>query len=215
MKAVNRISGKVVPMDRENVDTDAIMPKQFLKATDKLGFGANLFDSWRFLDVGGPGQDPATRIENPEFILNQPGYRDATVMVARDNFGCGSSREHAPWGLLQYGIEALLAPSFGDIFANNSLKNGLLIVRLSVSQIDALITSASKPGFVIDIDLQAQTVTSSEGHAFTFEIDPFRKQCLLQGADDIQLALSHGDKIKAYEARARTERPWSFEQVVL
>jgi 3-isopropylmalate/(R)-2-methylmalate dehydratase small subunit len=215
MKAVNRIAGKVVPLDRENVDTDAIMPKQFLKSTNKLGYGANLFDAWRFIDIGIPGQDPATRTENPDFVMNQAPYRDATILVARDNFGCGSSREHAPWGLLQYGIEAVLAPSFGDIFANNSLKNGLLVIRLPADRIDALMAGAATPGFSVDIDLGEQTVTSSGGHRFGFEIDPFRKQCLMQGADDIQLALSHANKIKAYEAKATVERPWAFEPVLL
>jgi 3-isopropylmalate/(R)-2-methylmalate dehydratase small subunit len=216
MTPTTSVAGIVVPMDRENVDTDAIMPKQFLKSTLKVGYGAHLFDAWRFLDIGTPGQDPATRVPNPDFVLNQARYAGARVMVARGNFGCGSSREHAPWGLLQYGIQAIIAPSFGDIFRNNALKNGLLGVTLSANEVDEIFREVeSAPGFSATVDLERQRVTTSSGASYGFAIDPFRKRCLLHGHDDIGLALSYASDIQRYESGARATRPWAFEPVTL
>jgi 3-isopropylmalate/(R)-2-methylmalate dehydratase small subunit len=214
MSPIHTVCGLVVPLDRENIDTDAIMPKQFLTSTSRTGYGAHLFDAWRFLDTGAPGQDPATRIPNPDFPLNQPRYQGARVLLARDNFGCGSSREHAPWGLLQFGIGAVLAPSFGDIFANNAWKNGLLAIRLEPAQIDALFGAvAATPGLSMSIDLGAQTVTSSDHRVYRFEMDPFRKRCLQQGEDDIGLALAHALEIHRHEEAAQRSRPWAFMPV--
>jgi len=214
MSPIHTVCGLVVPLDRENIDTDAIMPKQFLTSTSRTGYGAHLFDAWRFLDTGAPGQDPATRIPNPDFPLNQPRYQGARVLLARDNFGCGSSREHAPWGLLQFGIGAVLAPSFGDIFANNAWKNGLLAIRLEPAQIDALFGAvAATPGLSVSIDLGAQTVTSSDHRVYRFEMDPFRKRCLQQGEDDIGLALAHALEIHRHEEAAQRSRPWAFMPV--
>ena len=214
MTPIHTLDGLVVPVDRENVDTDAIMPKQFLTSIGRTGYGAHLFDAWRFLDPGTPGQDPATRTPNPDFVLNQPRYQGAKVLVARDNFGCGSSREHAPWGLLQFGIQALLAPSYGDIFSNNAWKNGLLAIRLEPAEIDELFRAIeATPGFSVSVDLGAQTVTASNGRVYRFEMDPFRKRCLQQGQDDIGLALTHAAAIRRHEAAAREARPWAFAPV--
>ena len=206
-----REEGLVVPLDRANVDTDAIIPKQFLKAIHRTGFGPNLFDEWRYLDRGEPGMDNSKRPLNPDFVLNQPRYRGATVLVARENFGCGSSREHAPWALLQYGFRAVIAPSFADIFYNNSLKNGLVLIKLDAKIIDRLLreTQATE-GYRLAIDLEQQTVTTPGGDSFPFEIDPFRKRCIVNGLDDIGLTLEHADEIKAFEARHRREQPWLF-----
>jgi len=202
--------GVVAPLDRANVDTDAIIPKQFLKSIRRSGFGINLFDAWRYTDHGEPGMDPATRKPNPDFVLNHPRYKGASILVARRNFGCGSSREHAPWALADYGFRALIAPSYADIFFNNCFKNGLLPIVLPESAIDRLFADVAVfPGFSLTVDLPAQTVRTDEGSvAFTFDVDPFRKQCLLNGWDDIGLTLRHTDEIRAFEARHLAEQPW-------
>ena len=201
--------GLVAPMDRENVDTDAIIPKQFLKSIRKTGFGQNLFDEWRYLDAGFPGQDPATRKPNPDFVLNQPRYQGASILLARKNFGCGSSREHAPWALDQYGFRAIIAPSYADIFFNNSFKNGLLPIVLSEAQVSQLFNEASAfPGYRLTIDLERQLVVKPDGAELPFEVQAFRKYCLLNGLDDIGLTLRHADKIKVFEARRLAEKPW-------
>ena len=204
-------AGIVAPLDRENVDTDAIIPKQFLKSIHRSGFGPNLFDAWRYLDTGEPGMDPATRKPNPDFVLNQPRYRDASILIARKNFGCGSSREHAPWALLQYGFRAIIAPSFADIFFNNCFKNGLLPIVLPDFHLDHLFQEvAAHAGYRLAIDLPAQKVTTPSGQAFGFEIEPFRKECLVNGWDDIGLTLRRADAIRAYEERRRAAEPWIF-----
>jgi 3-isopropylmalate/(R)-2-methylmalate dehydratase small subunit len=196
-------------MDRDNVDTDAIIPKQFLKSIKRTGFGENLFDEWRYLDAGFPGQDPTTRRPNPDFVLNQPRYRGASILLARDNFGCGSSREHAPWALEQYGFRALIAPSFADIFFNNCFKNGLLPIVLTASQVQRLFDDvAAFPGFELTIDLEQQIVLRPDGEALPFEVQAFRKYCLLGGFDDIGLTLRHADKIRTFEAERITRMPW-------
>ena len=201
--------GLVAPMDRENVDTDAIIPKQFLKSIRKTGFGENLFDAWRYLDPGEPGQDPASRKPNPDFVLNQPRYKGASVLLARKNFGCGSSREHAPWALDQYGFRAIIAPSYADIFFNNSFKNGLLPIVLPEAQVAALFDAClAFPGYQLTVDLDRQVIVQPQGEEFPFEVQAFRKYCLLNGFDDIGLTLRHSDKIKAFEARRLTEKPW-------
>jgi 3-isopropylmalate/(R)-2-methylmalate dehydratase small subunit len=201
--------GLVAPMDRENVDTDAIIPKQFLKSIRKTGFGQNLFDEWRYLDAGFPGQDPASRKPNPDFVLNQPRYQGATVLLARKNFGCGSSREHAPWALDQYGFRAIIAPSYADIFFNNSFKNGLLPIALTESQVDQLFNEAlAFPGYQLTIDLERQVIVKPQGEAIPFEVQAFRKYCLLNGFDDIGLTLRHADKIKAFESERLAQKPW-------
>ncbi len=201
--------GLVAPMDRENVDTDAIIPKQFLKSIRKAGFGENLFDAWRYLDPGGPGQDPASRVPNPEFVLNQRRYEGASILVARKNFGCGSSREHAPWALEQYGFRALIAPSFADIFFNNCFKNGLLPIRLSEFEVARLIDEiAAFVGYTLTIDLERQVVIKPGGEEIAFEVEPFRKYCLLGGFDDIALTLRHAEKIRAYESERLLAKPW-------
>jgi 3-isopropylmalate/(R)-2-methylmalate dehydratase small subunit len=201
--------GLVAPMDRENIDTDAIIPKQFLKSIRKTGFGQNLFDEWRYLDAGFPGQDPATRKPNPDFVLNQPRYRGASVLLARKNFGCGSSREHAPWALDQYGFRAIIAPSYADIFFNNSFKNGLLPIVLGEAQVSQLFNEAAAfPGYRLTIDLERQVVVKPDGTELPFEVQAFRKYCLLNGFDDIGLTLRHAEKIKAFEAQRLTEKPW-------
>ncbi|WP_087688162.1 MULTISPECIES: 3-isopropylmalate dehydratase small subunit [unclassified Pandoraea] len=202
-------TGLVAPLDRENVDTDAIIPKQFLKSIKRTGFGPNLFDEWRYLDVGQPGQDCSTRPLNPNFVLNQPRFQNATVLLARKNFGCGSSREHAPWALQQYGFRAVIAPSFADIFFNNCYKNGLLPIALSELQVDHLFNeTAAFPGYQLTIDLDKQAVIAADGRAYEFDIAPFRKYCLLNGFDDIGLTLRHADKIRAYEAERLAKQPW-------
>ncbi|AKJ68518.1 3-isopropylmalate dehydratase small subunit [Pandoraea thiooxydans] len=202
-------SGLVAPLDRENVDTDAIIPKQFLKSIKRTGFGQNLFDEWRYLDVGQPGQDCARRPLNPDFVLNQARYQGASVLLARKNFGCGSSREHAPWALQQYGFRAIIAPSFADIFFNNCFKNGLLPIVLSESQVDHLFNeTVAFVGYKLTIDLQKQMVIAPDGREFAFDVEPFRKHCLLNGFDDIGLTLQHADKIKEFEARRLATQPW-------
>ena len=211
MEPFTRFTGLVAPLDRANVDTDAIIPKQFLKSVQRTGFGPNLFDAWRYLDAGEPGQDPAERRPNPEFVLNQPRYAGAEVLLARDNFACGSSREHAVWALTDFGFRAVIAPSFADIFYNNSFKTGLLPVRLDADTVDRLFRETeAEEGYRLTIDLEAQKVITPAGVEFGFEVDPFRRQCLLQGLDDIALTLQHADEIRAYEERRRAEAPWLF-----
>ena len=206
--------GLAAPMDRENVDTDAIIPKQFLKSIRKTGFGQNLFDEWRYLDPGYPGQDPASRRPNPDFVLNQPRYRGASVLIARRNFGCGSSREHAPWALQQYGFRALVAPSYADIFFNNCFKNGLLPIVLPASQVAALFDEvAAFPGYSLTIDLPRQVVVKPDGTELAFEVQPFRKYCLLNGFDDIGLTLRHADKIRTFEAERLLKQPWLAHRI--
>ena len=201
--------GLVAPMDRENVDTDAIIPKQFLKSIQRSGFGPNLFDEWRYLDHGEPGQDPATRKPNPDFVLNQPRYAGASVLIARSNFGCGSSREHAPWALEQYGFRSIIAPSFADIFFNNCFKNGVLPIVLPEAQVAKLFDEvAAFPGYQLTVDLPRQVVVKPDGVELAFEVQVFRKFCLLNGFDDIGLTLRHADKIKAFEAERLTTKPW-------
>ena len=209
MKQFTVHQGLVAPMDRENVDTDAIIPKQFLKSIRKTGFGPNLFDAWRYLDPGEPGQDPASRKPNPDFVLNQPRYRGASILLARRNFGCGSSREHAPWALDQYGFRALIAPSYADIFFNNSFKNGLLPIVLGEGQVAQLFDEvAAFPGYSLTIDLERQVVVKQQGEEMPFEVQPFRRYCLLNGLDDIGLTLRHADKIRAFEAERLARKPW-------
>ena len=205
-------TGIVVPLDRANVDTDQVIPKQFLKSIKRTGFGPNLFDAWRYMDHGEPGMDHAKRPLNPNFVLNQPRYQGATILLARKNFGCGSSREHAPWALLDYGLRCVIAPSFADIFYNNCFKNGLLPVVLAAAEVDRLFYEcASFPGFKLTVDLEGQKVVTTDGaQAFRFEVDPFRKYCLLNGLDDIGLTLRHADMIRVYEARRRETYPWLF-----
>lgn len=201
--------GLVAPMDRENVDTDAIIPKQFLKSIRKTGFGPNLFDEWRYHDVGFPGQDPASRRPNADFVLNQPRYQGASILLARKNFGCGSSREHAPWAIDQYGFRAILAPSFADIFFNNCFKNGLLPIVLPEATIARLFDDVHAfPGYQLTIDLERQLVIQSQGEEIPFEVQPFRRYCLLNGLDDIGLTLRHADKIKAFETERLATKPW-------
>ena len=208
--------GLVAPMDRENVDTDAIIPKQFLKSIKKTGFGPNLFDEWRYLDQPGqPGVPESARKPNPDFVLNQPRYKGASVLIARQNFGCGSSREHAPWALDQYGFRAILAPSFADIFFNNSFKNGLLPIVLPESVIEQLFNEvAAFPGYELTIDLERQVIVRPQGEEIPFDVIAFRKYCLLNGFDDIGLTLRHTDKIKAYEAERLATKPWLAHSLV-
>ena len=205
------MAGLVAPIDRPNVDTDAIIPKQFLKSIKRSGFGPNLFDEWRYLDRGEPGMDNSKRPLNPEFVLNQPRYQGAQVLLGRDNFGCGSSREHAPWALEDFGFRAIIAPSFGDIFYNNCFKNGLLPIMLDAAIVDRLFKeSATTVGYRLKIDLANQQVVTPSGEIFGFEVDPFRKHCLLNGLDDIGLTMQHVDDIKAYETTRRVSAPWLF-----
>lgn len=201
--------GIVAPMDRENVDTDAIIPKQFLKSIKKTGFGPNLFDEWRYLDKGEPGQDPASRKPNPDFVLNQARYKDASVLLARKNFGCGSSREHAPWAIDQYGFRAVIAPSFADIFFNNCFKNGLLPIVLPEATVDLLFSETlAFPGYELTIDLERQVIVRPQGEEIAFDVQAFRKYCLINGLDDIGLTLRHADKIKHFEAQRLATKPW-------
>jgi len=196
-------------MDRENVDTDAIIPKQFLKSIKKTGFGVNLFDEWRYLDHGEPGQDPASRKPNPDFVLNQPRYAGASILLARKNFGCGSSREHAPWALDQHGFRAVIAPSFADIFFNNCFKNGLLPIVLPEATVSQLFDEvAAFPGYQLTIDLERQVIVRPQGEEIPFDVVPFRKYCLLNGFDDIGLTLRQKDKIAAFEAQRLATKPW-------
>ena len=212
MKAFTTHAGLVAPLDRANVDTDQIIPKQFLKSIKRSGFGPNLFDEWRYLDVGQPGQDSSNRPLNPEFVLNFPRYRGASVLLARENFGCGSSREHAPWALEEYGFRAIIAPSFADIFYNNSFKNGLLPIVLAADEVDALFAQCEAiEGYALTVDLAAQTVTRPDGVQHAFEIDAFRKHCLLHGLDDIGLTLQESEAIRAFEARHRAAQRWLFD----
>jgi 3-isopropylmalate/(R)-2-methylmalate dehydratase small subunit len=209
MQAFTVHQGLVAPMDRDNVDTDAIIPKQFLKSIQRTGFGPNLFDEWRYLDHGEPGQDPASRKPNPDFVLNQPRYKGASVLIARRNFGCGSSREHAPWALQQYGFRALIAPSYADIFFNNCFKNGVLPIVLPESAVARLFDEvAAFPGYTLTIDLERQVVQKPDSSELAFEVQPFRKYCLLNGFDDIGLTLRHADKIRAFEAERLLKMPW-------
>lgn len=211
MQAFTTLNGLVAPLDRANVDTDAIIPKQFLKSIHRTGFGPNLFDDWRYLDQGGLDVDNATRRINPDFILNQPRYQGAEVLLARENFGCGSSREHAVWALADAGFRIVLAPSFADIFFNNCFKNGVLPIVLPEAVMERLFQEAqSTPGYRLRVDLEAQTITTPAGEAITFTVDAFRRHCLLNGLDDIGLTLQRADRIRAYEARRRTEAPWLF-----
>jgi 3-isopropylmalate/(R)-2-methylmalate dehydratase small subunit len=201
--------GLVAPMDRENVDTDAIIPKQFLKSIRKTGFGQNLFDSWRYFALGEPGQDPTKRKPNPDFVLNQPRYQGASILIARKNFGCGSSREHAPWALDQYGFRAIIAPSYADIFFNNCFKNGLLPIVLSEAQVDRLFTEvAAFPGYQLTVDLERQVVVLPQGDEMAFDVQQFRRYCLLNGFDDIGLTLRQSEKIKTFEAERLATKPW-------
>jgi 3-isopropylmalate/(R)-2-methylmalate dehydratase small subunit len=201
----------VAPLDRANVDTDAIIPKQFLKSIKRSGFGPNLFDEWRYLDVGQPEQDCSARPVNPDFVLNQPRYKGAKILLARENFGCGSSREHAPWALKDYGFDTVIAPSFADIFFNNSFKNGILPITLSDELVEQLFSEVeAQEGYMLDVDLATQTITTPSGQQIPFEVDSFRKHCLLNGLDDIGLTLVHRDDIAAYEAKRQQQAPWLF-----
>jgi 3-isopropylmalate/(R)-2-methylmalate dehydratase small subunit len=209
MQAFTLHTGLVAPMDRANVDTDAIIPKQFLKSIARSGFGPNLFDEWRYLDKGEPGQDPAMRKPNPDFVLNQPRYKGASVLLCRQNFGCGSSREHAPWALEQFGFRALIAPSYADIFFNNCFKNGILPIVLPEGQVSRLFDEvAAFPGYRLTIDLPRQVVVKPDGEELPFEVQAFRKYCLVNGFDDIGLTLRHADKIRAFEAERLAKMPW-------
>ena len=211
MKPFVSHTGLVCPLDRANVDTDQIIPKQFLKSIKRTGFGPNLFDEWRYLDIGQPNQDCAGRPVNHDFVLNFPRYRGASVLLARENFGCGSSREHAPWALDEYGFRAVIAPSFADIFFNNSFKNGLLPIVLKDEEMDVLFAQCeANEGYQLTVDLQAQTVTCPDGTQFSFEVDAFRKHCLLNGLDDIGLTLQDAEAIKVFEAKHQVASPWLF-----
>jgi 3-isopropylmalate/(R)-2-methylmalate dehydratase small subunit len=211
MDKFTRLEGLVAPLDRANVDTDAIIPKQFLKSIKRSGFGPNLFDEWRYLDHGEPGQDCSRRPLNKDFVLNQPRYQGAQILLARENFGCGSSREHAPWALLDYGFRAVIAPSFADIFFNNCFKNGILPIVMDAEEVDRLFKeTVATEGYRLTVDLEQQLVTTPGGHGIRFEVDAFRKYCLLNGLDDIGLTLQNADKIKAYEERRKVEAPWLF-----
>ena len=215
MQAFTLHTGLVAPMDRENVDTDAIIPKQFLKSIKRTGFGPNLFDEWRYKDPGYPGQDPESRVPNPDFVLNQPRYVGASVLVARRNFGCGSSREHAPWALDQYGFRAVLAPSFADIFFTNCFKSGLLPIVLPESVISQLFDEvAAFPGYRLTVDLPRQVVAKPDGAEIAFDVQPFRKYCLVNGFDDIGLTLRHADKIRGFEAERLAKMPWLANRLV-
>ncbi|MCX7069765.1 MAG: 3-isopropylmalate dehydratase small subunit [Gammaproteobacteria bacterium] len=211
MQPFTIVTGKVAPLDRANVDTDAIIPKQYLKSIKKTGFGPFLFDDWRYLDKGDLDIDPATRRKNADFVLNKPQHAGSTILIARENFGCGSSREHAVWALSDYGFRAVIAPGFADIFFNNSFKNGFFPLALKDEEVEALFQeSAASADFQLTIDLPAQTVSTPAGLKFAFEIDPFRKDCLIRGLDEIGLTLQHADDIRAYESRRREAAPWLF-----
>ena len=211
MEKFVKFDGLVAPLDRANVDTDAIIPKQFLKSIKRSGFGPNAFDEWRYMDHGEPGQDCAKRAKNPNFVLNQDRYQGASILLVRSNFGCGSSREHAPWALQDFGFRAIIGESFADIFFNNCFKNGLLPIVLPKAEVDALFgLTEHSPGYRLTIDLPAQRVVRPDGHAIPFEVDAFRKECLLNGWDDIGLTLRHAEKIREFEARRRVEQPWLF-----
>ncbi len=212
MEKFNKITGIVVPLDRANVDTDAIIPKQFLKSIKRSGFGPNLFDEWRYLDHGEPGMDNSQRPVNPDFVLNKPVYQGGSILLARKNFGCGSSREHAPWALEDYGFRVIIAPSYADIFFNNSFKNGLLPIVLPEAVVDQLFNEVeAQQGYQLTIDLQQQSITKPDGSAIEFDVDAFRKHCLLNGLDDIGLTLQKTDQIRAYESKRKNEAPWLFD----
>ena len=209
MKKFTLLHGLVAPLDRANVDTDAIIPKQFLKSIKRSGFGPNAFDEWRYLDHGEPDMDNSRRPVNPEFVLNLPRYQGAQILLARENFGCGSSREHAPWALEDYGFRAIIAPSFADIFFNNCFKNGLLPIKLDAEKVDALFRAVdASAGYKLAIDLEKQTITLPDGTVYPFDVDAFRKHCLLNGLDDIGLTLQHVDEIAAFETRHLAAQPW-------
>ncbi len=211
MQAFTFLDGLVAPLDRANVDTDAIIPKQFLKSIRRSGFGPYLFDEWRYQDHGEPGMDCAGRPLNADFVLNQPRYQDASILLARENFGCGSSREHAVWALDEYGIRCVIAPSFADIFFSNCFKSGLLPIRLDSAAVDQLFHQVqTTPGYRLRVDLAEQSVTLPDATALRFDIDPFRKECLLNGWDEISLTLRHAEAIHAFEARRRQQAPWLF-----
>jgi 3-isopropylmalate/(R)-2-methylmalate dehydratase small subunit len=211
MQAFTTLNGLVAPLDRANVDTDAIIPKQFLKSIKRSGFGPNAFDEWRYLDHGEPGMDNSKRPLNPDFVLNQPRYQGASVLLTRENFGCGSSREHAPWALLDYGFRTVISSSFADIFFNNCFKNGILPIVLDAATVDQLFKEvAATEGYQLTVDLEKQTVTTPSGQSFGFNVDAHRKYCLLNGFDDIGLSLQHADKIKEFEAKHRAAQPWLF-----
>ncbi|MBP6346313.1 3-isopropylmalate dehydratase small subunit [Neisseriaceae bacterium CLB008] len=212
MKAFTTVVGKVAPLDRANVDTDAIIPKQFLKSIKRTGFGPNCFDEWRYLDHGEPGMDNSKRPLNPDFSLNQPRYQGAQILLTRENFGCGSSREHAPWALDDYGFRAVIAPSFADIFFNNCYKNGLLPIILSADVVEQLFQAvAATEGYTLTVDLANQQVVTPEGQSFAFDITEHRKHCLLNGLDEIGLTLAHTDDIKAFEAKHQASQPWLYQ----
>jgi len=211
MDKFEKLTAIVAPLDRSNVDTDAIIPKQFLKSIKRTGFGPNAFDEWRYLDHGEPGMDNSKRPLNPDFVLNQERYQGANILLARENFGCGSSREHAPWALLDYGFRVIIAPSFADIFFNNCFKNGILPIVLDEKKVDQLFNEVeATEGYQLTVDLETQTITTPSGEEFAFDVDPFRKHCLINGLDDIGLTLQHVDEIKAYEERRKNEAPWLF-----
>ncbi len=211
MEKFNTFTGIVAPMDRHNVDTDAIIPKQFLKSIKRTGFGPNLFDEWRYLDHGEPGIDNSRRPLNPDFVLNRERYQDAKILLARKNFGCGSSREHAPWALEDYGFRVIIAPNFADIFFNNCFKNGLLPIVLEEDMVDSLFREVeATPAYALSVDLDAQIIRKPDGREISFDVDAFRKYCLINGLDDIGMTLRHTDDIRAYEARRKQEAPWLF-----
>lgn len=211
MQAFTTHTGIVAPLDRPNVDTDAIIPKQYLKSIKRTGFGPTLFDDWRYLEPGEPGQDHSKRKLNPDFVLNQSPYDQATILLGRENFGCGSSREHAVWALTDFGFRAVIAPSFADIFFNNAFKSGLLPIVLKEKHIDLLFAQVREnPGYRLTIDLQEQRISGDEFRSLNFEIDAFRKRCLLEGLDDIGLTLNHAEDIRAYEEKRMQQAPWLF-----
>lgn len=211
MDKFKTFSGLVAPLDRANVDTDAIIPKQFLKSIKRTGFGPYLFDEWRYLDHGEPGMDCTNRPLNKDFVLNQERYLGAQILLARDNFGCGSSREHAPWALLDFGIKVIIAPSYADIFFNNCFKNGILPIILNSDQLDQLFNMVTaQPGYQLTVNLETNSVTLADGQKFPYDVDPFRKHCLINGLDDIGLTLKKVDQIKAYEEHRGKEAPWLF-----
>ncbi len=215
MEKFERFTGVVCPLDRANVDTDAIIPKQFLKSIKRTGFGPNLFDEWRYLDHGEPGMDNSQRPLNPDFVLNDPRYQGASILLARENFGCGSSREHAPWALADYGFKVIIAPSFADIFYNNCFKNGILPVVLDAETVDELFREAGgEQPLRITVDLENQRLLTDHDREIAFEVDPFRKHCLLEGLDDIGLTLQYVDDIRAYEQRRMKEAPWLFQDLL-
>jgi 3-isopropylmalate/(R)-2-methylmalate dehydratase small subunit len=212
MEKFNIVEGLAVPLDRANVDTDAIIPKQFLKSIKRSGFGPNLFDEWRYLDQGEPGMDNSKRTPNPDFVLNEPRYRGARILLARENFGCGSSREHAVWALLDYGLRVVIAPSFADIFFNNCFKNGVLPIVLDADQVERLFqATVATPGYTLSVDLPGQVIRTPDQGEIHFEVDAFRKDCLVRGLDDIGLTLQHADAIREFEQKRRQAAPWLFE----